>query len=197
MTDESEGDPDAPVLTPEELALERAEGVEQIDENRFVVSPSEDRPSTAPATDPDTGEERHPERSSGEADHHSVSNATDGPIADPSQGSDTGTPRSPDDTQPGHVDSDSSHTGTPSEGTDSGRTFSPATRQTTIEQVDRPHAVDILVKSDDRILERRIAAEDRITAFEELLVWYASTIDDDNPPAATISALLAEADLHR
>ncbi|MCL9814650.1 DUF7500 family protein [Natranaeroarchaeum aerophilus] len=187
MTEEPDDERDPTVLTPEELELEADAGVEQIEENRFVVSPSGEPTSSADESGPsapDTGPREY-----------AASESQQG-AGEPEKTAATAA-REPDETS---SDPSSRRDGSASEERHhelNGETaFSPAARGAALEHMDRSHAIDVLLKTDDGIAERRIAADDRITVFEELLTWYASTIDDDNAPAATISALLAEADLN-
>lgn len=194
MTEESDDERDPTVLTPEELELQAETGVEQIDENRFVVNPSgEPAPSTdrsgpaAPdAERPDYAESEN-QASAGESEEM----VSEPPREPGAQSSRTESPSGRDD----RGVSTPKETQSIDELGDA-TAFSPEARGVALEHMDRSHAIDVLLKTDDGIVERRIAADDRITVFEELLTWYANTIDDDNAPATTISALLAEADLN-
>jgi len=68
-------------------------------------------------------------------------------------------------------------------------------RALALERAAGEYGIDAVVDTGDGVVERRLVADDQIAVFEEFLRWYARQIDPDASPAATISALLAEADL--
>ncbi|GAA0670775.1 hypothetical protein ACFQDG_03125 [Natronoarchaeum mannanilyticum] len=68
-------------------------------------------------------------------------------------------------------------------------------RALALEHAAGEYGIDAVVDTGDGVVERRLVADDQIAVFEEFLRWYARQIDPDAAPAATISALLAKADL--
>jgi|GEM_PF-3026418 len=68
-------------------------------------------------------------------------------------------------------------------------------RALALEHTAGQYGIDAVVDTGDGVAERRLVADDQIAVFEQFLRWYARQVDPDAAPAATISALLAEADL--
>ncbi|WP_394738992.1 DUF7500 family protein [Natronococcus roseus] len=58
-----------------------------------------------------------------------------------------------------------------------------------------PHAVDIALKVDGEVARHRAASSDVREVFAELLTWYATQLDDDLSPEATLRLMLEHADL--
>lgn len=168
---------DASVLTPEELELDddREDAVRKIGENRYVIRPNEDAP------DDDSDSEA----------------PSPGPLAD------AGAARSssPGSTTPGEDDTEqnsaSPGSASPRQDADDGSApnVGVEARALALEHTPGEFGIDAVVDTGDGVVERRLVADDQIAVFEQFLRWYARQIDPDAAPAATISALLAEADL--
>ena len=194
---------DSAVLTPEELRLEDEDVIEKIGENRYIVSPNDSG---------NDGEDAGGPLSTG---------SIDGPAAD----APPDVARPPDEQDATDVTDDPApRTGSPTgrQEPEASRAAADSTREPDRRDAaagqDRPdvpeapdmeleartvglehdsgrHGIDAVVKTGDGITERRITADDHVAVFEEFLVWYARQIDGETPPSATISSLLAEADL--
>jgi hypothetical protein len=52
--------------------------------------------------------------------------------------------------------------------------------------------VDVAVKAEGTVDSTRIASNNVVEAFEELLVWYARQVDESTPPEEVIEILFAE-----
>ncbi|MFU8867503.1 hypothetical protein [Natronococcus sp.] len=63
--------------------------------------------------------------------------------------------------------------------------------------VPQPHAVDIALKVDGEVARHRASSSDVREVFAELLTWYATQLDDDLSPEATLRLMLEHADLER
>ncbi|WP_293029678.1 hypothetical protein [Natronococcus sp.] len=59
----------------------------------------------------------------------------------------------------------------------------------------QPHAVDIALKVDGEVARHRAASSDVREVFAELLTWYATQLDDELSPEATLRLMLEHADL--
>jgi len=179
--DPEEPEDDASVLTPEELELEdeREDAVRKIGENRYVIRPNEDAPD----------------------DELDPAEPSSGPLAD------AGGARSPSS---GSTASDDAEQGSPGPGSASPRQDADAredaadgsapnvgveARALALEHTAGQYGIDAVVDTGDGVVERRLVADDQIAVFEQFLRWYARQVDPDAAPAATISSLLAEADL--
>jgi len=217
MTEEPEEAEDDPsVLTPEELRIEdeRDDAVRKIGENRYVIRPgedaSDDRPdrgdsevgaldeddAQAPGSTPshqDAGEHRasspasQTQQDAGERSSPSPDSATPRQNAEAPSASSPGSTPSRRDADAAPADPDDAAASSPNVDLDA--------RAVALERTSGRHGIDVVLNTGDDISERRLAADDRVVVFEEFLRWYARQIDPDSPPAATISALLAEADL--
>jgi len=63
--------------------------------------------------------------------------------------------------------------------------------------LEEQYAVDLAVKADDSVDSARIASNNVVETFEELLRWYATQVDDSTPPEVVIDILLAESAFDR
>jgi hypothetical protein len=63
--------------------------------------------------------------------------------------------------------------------------------------LEEQYAVDLAVKADDSVDSARIASNNVVETFEELLLWYATQVDDSTPPEDVIEILLAESAFDR
>ncbi|MDG5758805.1 hypothetical protein QA600_05565 [Natronococcus sp. A-GB1] len=61
----------------------------------------------------------------------------------------------------------------------------------------QPHAVDIALKVDGEVARHRASSNDVREVFAELLTWYATQLDDELSPEATLRLMLEHADLER
>ena len=52
----------------------------------------------------------------------------------------------------------------------------------------------ISLKADDEIRHHTVHSDDITTAFNSLLLWYATTVDHEMPPGAVLGILLSETD---
>jgi len=194
-----EPEDDASVLTPEELELEddQEDAVRKIGENRFVIRPNEDAsddadsgtPSPGPLADTQAQSASSPDSASPRQDADAREGATERSSASPASAS----PQ-----QDAEAQSASSPASTSSrEAADDGGApnVDVESRALALEHAAGEYGIDAVVDAGDGVVERRLVADDQIAVFEEFLRWYARQIDPDASPAATISALLAEADL--
>lgn len=182
MAEDPEAAEDDPsVLTPEELQIEdeQEDAIKKIGENRYVISPNEDG---------DASTRRTPEVLS--TDDAALPDEADGDAARASTGEAGGTGDGVD-SAPGPAETDGASAADRTDGPD----VELEARTVALEHASGQYGIDAVVQTDDGIAERRITADDEVAVFEEFLRWYARRLDRDSPPAATISALLAEADL--
>jgi len=66
---------------------------------------------------------------------------------------------------------------------------------TPLAAVGERYAVDVAAKVDGGVADVRIGSDSIVETFEEMLLWYASQVDDSTPPEEVIRILLAESDL--
>ncbi|SNZ05588.1 hypothetical protein SAMN06269185_0898 [Natronoarchaeum philippinense] len=186
MTEEPEEAEDDPsVLTPEELQLEdvREDAVQKIGDNRYVIKPNEDDSEgqtrdghIVETPDADDVPDATPAPAQSDADAPSDTEAQDASSLGPASSRQDADAREDARSQDGpNIDLDA--------------------RTVALEHATGEYGIDAVVDTGDGIVERRITADDQIGVFESFLRWYALQIDAESPPAATISAMLAEADL--
>ena len=134
--DETEGDEG--ILHPEDLGVEDEEEVEELDENRFLVSTDAD--GTADTTIDDPADFELPEED---------------------ERSESGAPKTP------------------------------------LSAIGEQYGVDVAVKAEGTVDSTRIASNNVVETFEELLLWYARQVDESTPPEDVIEILLAESSFGR
>ena len=59
------------------------------------------------------------------------------------------------------------------------------------------YGVDVAVKAEGTVDSTRIASNNVVETFEELLLWYARQVDESTPPEEVIEILLAESSFGR
>lgn len=141
---------DGRILSPSELDLEDKDGVEQIEEGRFVVSPDGTRPDV-PDVDPD-------------------------PDSRPEPDSDPETPTTTDSPDPEITRED--------------------VREWTTEQLGGTacdYGYHLSLKVGDSVDHHTLHSDDVATVFNNLMLWYAQSVDGDLPPGAVLGILLMEA----
>lgn len=190
--DPEEAEDDPSVLTPEELRIEdeREDEIKKIGENRYLVSANVDNEGDGetPRTLP-VGDDAEPTEARGDA---TASADRPAPTSENSATADEGRPTAPG-SPPTADESDAAESS--ADNSVAGPDVELEPRAVALQHSSGRHGIDVVVRTDDGIAERRITADDRVDVFEEFLRWYARRIDPDASPAATISALLAEADL--
>jgi hypothetical protein len=155
-----DGDPtedEGKVLSPQELELSDKDGVEQLDEGRFVVS--------ADGTDPDVPTELTVDGADVEASarEESVAATTE----EPADG-DAGTPS---------LD----------------RTAVQEWHERQLTESPSAYGYHLSLKAGTAIDHHTIHSDDVTMAFNNLLLWYARTVDADLPPGAVLGILLSDA----
>jgi hypothetical protein len=200
-TDPEPGDGGRPeegkVLSPEELDISRSEHVEQIDEDRFVVSPSarvdstprEPRQEGTPDGDPRAEPAREPspeparESSPEPAREPSPEPGREGP-AEPT--GDRGGTAGPEPT--------TGSRGQPTAG-DLTRDQVHAWLRESFEGNSSRYGFDVTATFDGSVGQRRMASNDVVTIFESLVLWYAQQVDSDTPVEEILGILLMEANV--
>jgi hypothetical protein len=166
------------ILSPEELDISESEHVEQLDEDRFVVSPDA-RVDSTPA---DTQQPQRDASSETESPHPERESEPE-PAPDPAQTRDPA----------------------PAPARDSEPREQPAT-ELTQERVHRwlresfvdnssRYGFDVTATFDGSVSQRRMASNDVVTIFESLVLWYAQQVDSDTPVEEILGILLMEANV--
>lgn len=57
------------------------------------------------------------------------------------------------------------------------------------------YVIDIEVNVEGRVSNYRTASDDTVSAFSDLVRWYATQVDDDLDPSRVLQILIAESDL--
>ena len=171
--DPSDAD-DGRILSPDELDITQDEHVAEIDDGRYVVSPSDpigDVATTGTNTTPTTD---------------SSSNSGAEPTTDPNAGS--------------HADADGNPTPQPS--VDDGGSHAELTEQavhrfleTQFEDSGSRYGFDITATFDGAVQQRQMVSNDVVTIFESLVLWYAQQIDGKTPVEEVLGILLMEANV--
>ena len=155
--DEDPTDEEGKVLSPQELDLADKDGVEQLGEGRFVVSPD--------GTDPNVPTELSVDDADVEASAREESVAATTGTTTPAAGSDTDLDRSA--IQDWHE------------------------RQ--LRESPSAYGYHLSLKAGTAIDHHTIHSDDVTMAFNNLLLWYARTVDADLPPGAVLGILLSDA----
>jgi hypothetical protein len=176
------------ILSPEELDISESEHVEQLDEDRFVVSPDARVDSTP--SDTRQGASSGPERPQPDPEPEPD------PEPDPAQARD---PSHTQDSDPSHAqDSDPSHARDPEpeqRGTDlSQERVHRWLRESFVDNSSR-YGFDVTATFDGSVNQRRMASNDVVTIFESLVLWYAQQVDSDTPVEEILGILLMEANV--
>jgi hypothetical protein len=155
-----DGDPtdeEGKVLSPQELELTDKDGVEQLEEGRFVVSPD--------GTDPDVPTELTVDGADVEASAREESVAA--------------TTREPVDAEVGAPSLD--------------RTAIQDWHERQLTESPSAYGYHLSLKAGTAIDHHTIHSDDVTMAFNNLLLWYARTVDADLPPGAVLGILLSDA----
>jgi len=163
------------ILSPEELDISKSEHVEQIDDDRYVVS------SSARAGGVPTGNS---------AGNSSQSTPT------PDQRSDAEPDRASESPErPAAAESES-------EQVSDTRTSREVTDETVHEWLRRSfesnpsrYGFDVTATFDGSVSQRRMASNDVVTIFESLVLWYAQQVDSNTPVEEVLGILLMEANV--
>lgn len=140
---------DGKVLSPQELDLTDREGVEQIDEDRFVVSPD--------GTDPDVPTELTVDADEREASARAGSTE----VADPEPGLD--------------------------------RTAIRDWHERQLTESPSAYGYHLSLKAGGNVQHHTLHSDDVTMAFNNVLLWYARTVDADLPPGVVLGILLSDA----
>lgn len=148
----SEEDPpgeDGKVLSPQELDLADKDGVEQIDEDRFVVSPDGTDPSVPTELTVDTDEREASARAS------STTPGDRGPSLD--------------------------------------RTTIREWHDHQLAESPSAYGYHLSLKAGGNVQHHTLHSDDVTMTFNNLLLWYARTVDADLPPGVVLGILLSDA----
>ena len=162
------------ILSPEELDITESDHVEQIDEDRFVVSSSA-RAGGVPGNAGQPGD-RDGSRREGTSEQSPDRNGE----PEPATSADEATvDDSPDRQRTGELTQEGVHgwlresfAGNPSR-----------------------YGFDITGTFDGSVSQRRMASNDVVTIFESLVLWYAQQVDTDTPVEEVLGILLMEANV--
>lgn len=154
--DDESPDDEGTVLSPQELELAEKEGVEQLGEGRFVVSPDGSEPSVP--TELTAGEGERSAAAEAAADDADA-------VPERSSGSDARLTRT--EVQDWHE------------------------RQLT--ESPCAYGYHLSLKAGDVVDHHTLHSDDVTMSFNNLLLWYARTVDADLPPGAVIGILLSDA----
>lgn len=158
------------ILSPEELDISESEHVEQLDEDRFVVSPDARVDSTP--SDTRQGGSSGPERPQPNPDPEPEPDPDPAPTPDPSHARDPEPP-----------------------GTDlSQERVHRWLRESFVDNSSR-YGFDVTATFDGSVSQRRMASNDVVTIFESLVLWYAQQVDSDTPVEEILGILLMEANV--
>lgn len=174
--DEETPGSDGRVLAPEELDLANKEGVEEIEEGRYVVSPDGTRPNLPEYVTEGREAARSESASGASGTQH------DDPPSDAEREEGIAANR-------------------PSE--QERRTELPATDRASAREwyesqlEDSPcrYGYYVSLKADRGIDHHTLHTDDVAMAFNNLLLWYARNVDDELPPGAVLGVLLSEASI--
>lgn len=169
-----EGDSgDGKVLSPHELDLSDKDGVEEIEEGRFVVSPDGSQPDV-PGTEP---------TEPAQAESTESADSTDGTrAADTAQTTTEATPSVPDsDSLAKERDAEISRSDV--------RDWT----ESQLESTACEYGYHVSLKAGDEVRHHTLHSDDVTMVFNNLLLWYAQTVDSEMPPGAVLGILLMEA----
>jgi len=158
------------ILSPEELDITESEHVEQIDEDRFVVSPD-----ATPGGGPTSGD--------------TSGNSTSVPSQEP-----------PDEDPPASVSSEdlADSESTPKHHPQQQELTEAAVHEWLRERFkSNPsrYGFDVTATFDGSVSQRRMASNDVVTIFESLVLWYAQQVDSNTPVEEVLGILLMEANV--
>lgn len=168
MDPEDEQAGDGKILSPEELELTDKDGVEEIDEGRYVVS-ANGEPAVETTSTETTDSDRQP--SPGPTGESPSASGTTEPTTTPSA-PETGE-------QPTQLDTDAVQDWTEQQLRDAPTEF----------------GYHISMKSDGNVNHHTLYSDDITATFNNLLLWYARTVDQELPPGAVLGILLSEANV--
>jgi len=155
-------DEDGKVLSPQELELANKDGVEQLEEGRFVVSPD--------GTDPDVPTELSVDGADVESSAREQSVAA--------------TSAEPAVEEPATVEAESPQLD---------RTSIQDWHEQQLSESPSAYGYHLSLKAGSAIDHHTIHSDDVTMTFNNLLLWYARTVDGDLPPGAVIGILLSDA----
>lgn len=159
------------ILSPEELDISESEHVEQLDEDRFVVSPDARVDSTP--SDTRQGASSGPERPQPEPDPEPEPEPDPAPAPDPSHA------RDPEEQRGTDLSQERVHRWL---------------RESFVDNSSR-YGFDVTATFDGSVSQRRMASNDVVTIFESLVLWYAQQVDSDTPVEEILGILLMEANV--
>ncbi|MGM0605308.1 MAG: DUF7500 family protein, partial [Halobacteriota archaeon] len=213
---------DRTVLSPDELDLSEREEVAEIDEGRYVVSPSGSKPRVDPEAlekqdwlqreDDDEGERTRSQPPRASQPDPPASAARSAQPADPP--SNQHPEPKPEPTSDSEPDQSPDPTSGPSSTSRSGRsagssaTSPPQHPDSAIDAEDvskwlarsfaknrGTYGFDLTVDMEGNVKRTRAASNDIGNALESMLMWYADQATDDLPPEEVIGILLASTDI--
>lgn len=189
------------VFEPDELDIEDDEHVRVLGDNRYVVSAdgpiskdSSEDPSSVDPTEPTPGREegeRSPQGEKSEMSSHEDRNEASPQNKDEAppqqEHEETAEPHRKSTTQ-GQAPTD------PLDGSlDVHRARARLTERMTEES--GAYGFDVTAQFGDRVVQQHLQANDIVTVFDALLLWYAEHLDDETPSEEAIGLLLAESDI--
>ncbi|MFB6296477.1 MAG: hypothetical protein ABEH66_06535 [Halobacteriales archaeon] len=206
------GDPDddrqgseGGVVDPSELDIEDDEHVQALGDNRYVVSaddPIAEEDVPDPATDPGQespdGAEPGNDAASGSAETPGQSGGGPGeghdrPGDGPGEGNDRSGGKSGGGSAQFEGDSGGSHDRIRGDSVDVHRARATLTER--MAETSGAYGFDVTAQFGDQVVQQHLQANDIVTVFDALLLWYAEHLDDDMPAEEAIGLLLAESDI--
>jgi len=174
MADEEDPPPDdETVLTPQELRLTEKEGVEQLEEGRFVVSP-DGQPPKVPSELSDSQSGPKSAETPSATDRGDPATEAADPASEQRLGSTADSPRTPDRS---HLD----------------RTEVQQWHARELSESPSDYGYHLSLKAEDVVDHHTLHSDDVTMTFNNLLLWYARTVDADLPPGVVVGILLSDA----
>jgi len=166
--DEELPEEEGTVLSPGELELSEKEGVEQLEEGRFVISPDGTRP-----------------------DVPTELSVTDADVQ--SRAREAADARAAADASTRDDDSTAGESASSAVGSSLNRAAVREWHATELAESPCPYGFHVSVKAGDAVDHHALHSDDVTGAFDDLLRRYARTVDEDLPPGAVIGILLTDA----
>lgn len=176
--DEESAGNEGRVLSPNELDLADKDGVEEIGEGRYVVSPDGSQPSL-------------PDDLTSSSDDGPTASAGDSPPADASTGDSAAGSSGTTSTEPSVPSEPAQQSPSPSVDRDSAREW----YESQLETSPCRYGYYVSMKVGDSIDHHTLHSDDVTMAFNNLLLWYARNVDQELPPGAVLGVLLSEASI--
>ena len=170
-----EGDSgDGKVLSPNELDLTDKDGVEEIEEGRFVVSPDGSQPDVPGGEPTEVAQASEADATTDDADPAPQEPSAPAPtpsVPDSEALAEERTERSPEITRSDVRDWTESQ----------------------LQNTACEYGYHLSLKAGDEVRHHTLHSDDVAMVFNNLLLWYAQTVDSEMPPGAVLGILLMEA----